>query len=167
MTDQIQGTDKGVVPTVFVDEVTPPPRPHPDAWVDFGPDGGFCLRTDDPDDGVHRLAHAEIVPFMRLYAWPHATLTFRENGGYTVEPPAPAGAEQVMIVGEPDTMAGDVGELVDFLRDNDDALPGDSHLLSFYTWTDESWRFDAETGKLTRCLAIDANKEPAPCPQSI
>ncbi len=84
----------------------------------------------------------------------YATLTFIDaDGGYKVEPPAPEGAEQVMVVGDPETMADGVAGLVEMLRETGDADEGDRHALTFYTWSDEVWSFDAENRKFTRGAA--------------
>ncbi|MCW2276340.1 hypothetical protein GJ654_18615 [Rhodoblastus acidophilus] len=137
-----------------MDETTPPPRATPDDWIvrkgdafmiDFVP--VFC--DDDEASEALALKNGERVPFGRLYTYPTATLTFGENGKWQCEPPAPNGAEQVMVEDDPETMSDSVAELVE----NADLDSDFSYTLHFYTWTDELWTFDAEAGKFTRGAA--------------
>ncbi|MCW2315279.1 hypothetical protein SAMN06265338_1243 [Rhodoblastus acidophilus] len=150
------GTDAGVVPEVYVDEITPPPRPTPDDWI-VRKDGGAMIDNDpnlDGDDETSEdlgLKHGLAVTFFRLYTYPDATLTFPREGDWRCDPPAPEGADYVMVEDEPETMSGSVSELVANADIN--AAPGNAYTLNFYSWVDEIWSYDAEAGKFTRGAA--------------
>jgi len=150
------GTDDGVVPEIYLDETTPPPRATPDDWIvrkgdAFMIDNGPGFYDEDEESEALRLNHGERVAFSRLYTYPDATLTFLENGKYRCA--APEGAEHVMVACEPQTMMDSVDQLAAYLREDGDGNPGDEYELKFYTWTDENWFFDAEAGKFTRGAA--------------
>jgi hypothetical protein len=138
---------KDYVPTCFADEVTPPPRATPDDWL-VHRDGKYFLTSgaayEDEESDV-AVAHGEAVPFSRLEEFPDATLTVAKGGAWTCDPPAPEGAQHVMIDDDPDSMDDSVENLVaNFVPD-----PG-CYVLNFYTWHDEVWSFDAEAGKFVR-----------------
>ncbi len=63
------GTDKGVIPEAFADEVCPLPRAHPDDWV-VEIAGMLFLADFSEEEFCHELVHGEAVKFMRLHDWP-------------------------------------------------------------------------------------------------
>ena len=142
--------NEGYIPSNLADEISPPPRETPDAWI-VEKDGLFFILAlgdgeEDDDDALEPLLTGAAVKFMRLETFPDARLMLEEDGTFTVDPPAPEGAEQVMIWGETDSMDDSVQNLVEnFMPD-----PGE-HELQFYTWHDEVWTFDG--GKFTRGAA--------------
>ncbi|PPQ34747.1 hypothetical protein SAMN06265338_1403 [Rhodoblastus acidophilus] len=148
-------TDAGVVPEIFLDEVTPPPRPTPDDWIIRKAAGAMIdndphLCGDDETSEDLGLQHGKVITFSRLYTYPNATLTIPQSGDWRCDPPAPEGAAYVMIEDEPETFSDSVGELV---ANYIDLTPGDAYTLIFYSWVDEIWSFDAVAGKFTRGAA--------------
>jgi hypothetical protein len=144
---------EGYVPTCFADEVTPPPRPGPDDWT-VAKDGRFFFDKSgdffDADDEMDNdeLANGDAIPFMRLETFPNATLTVDDDGSWTVDPPAPDGAQQVVIEYEPETLDVSVKDLV-----ANCALDAGEYDLRFFTWHNEVWTFDAAAGKFSRGAA--------------
>jgi hypothetical protein len=144
----VSKTDGGFLPDDYMDEIVPPTRQSPDAWVTRLDDGAYALDADSDMSGPTLLSEGQIVKFCRLTNYGNAILTIGEDA-HTVEPPMPAEAENVMVLFDPDTLSPGVRELVENLRESPHDL-SESFELIYYTWsTGEDYRFDQASGKFT------------------
>lgn len=151
---------EGWLPEIYCDEVTPPPRATPDAWLTRRADGTPALASDDPvaaedepGDTAASLVDGEAVPFTRLADHGRATLAIRPDGSWSVSAPMPAAAEQVCALDgfQSETLSGSVEEVVEALQEllGDDAA-GD-YALSYYTYEKAVvFRFDAAAAAFVR-----------------
>lgn len=145
---------EGYVPEEFCDETTPPPRETPDAWiVEIG--GDFYLdASDDPnlDEETERFALVNGQPyrFERLEEFGEATLTIGDDGSYSVDRDMPPGADQLYVPCDPETLSGSIAELVK--NCGGDLGPGE-HVVSYFTYHEEVWSFDAASKSFLRGAA--------------
>lgn len=125
----------GFVPEEYMDEVTPPPRPSPDAWLLKTADGAWHLAAEDDeaegDVAGPPLADGDVVTFGRNRVWPRFTLTVTEDGHRTSEPVDP-GCTLFCVPGDPDTLSLDLSELAAILRDDAET----ESLVDGYDWSD-------------------------------
>lgn len=152
------GVDKGVMPAIYLDERTPPPRPTPDDWIvdhEGGPAlaTGWTLTGDADFDGQPvPLDDGEIVRFERLIDYGSAMLEAIQQcedgeGTHEIIPTRdmPPGASNVMIAGEPDSLSDGVQEIISNIGWNPSDYPVELH---YYDWRDEPpLRFDAVARK--------------------
>lgn len=141
---------EGYVPAMLTDEVSPPPRETPDAWLRqengrFYIDARGVYYSDEEMAKGIEITFGKAIEFMRLEDFGEATLIVHADRGFSVEPPMPAGAESVCVEHDPDTLANSVEEMVasDF-----SALEPGEYAISYFTWHDELWTFDG--AKFTR-----------------
>lgn len=138
---------EGVVPLCYVDEITPPPREHPNDWIlkvgeqfYFATPDGFYT---DEETGPDPLFDGCIYGFERLESFGEATLTIKDDKSYALDREMPDGAESVYVSYDPDTLSGSIAELIENCAD--DLGPGD-HSIEYFSWHSEQWRFDAAKG---------------------
>jgi hypothetical protein len=138
---------EGFVPLCYVDEITPPPREHPNNWI---LKIGELFYLDTPDDfytdketGPDPLFDGRIYGFERLESFGDAVLTIKDDKSYALDKDMPAGAESVYAPCDTDTLSGSIEELIE--NCSDDLGPGD-HSIEYFSWVSEQWRFDAATG---------------------
>jgi hypothetical protein len=147
------GIDGGYLPYDYMDENVPPARPTPSAWIMRLTDGAYALTPADIYDGIPApLDGGKIVQFCKLTRYGKAILTLSDDS-YLVDRPMPLGADNVMVVGDTDTLSPDLSEPADRLRDGDYQI-GDEYEITYYTWSDgEDWRFDQSTGSFKQVEA--------------
>jgi hypothetical protein len=140
------------LPSDLMDEMIPPPRPSPDAWITSFDDGAPALdRGEDDETGRPRrspLKDGEIVNFQSCTHYGCATLTLKAGREWSVDRPMPPEAENVCAMEgwQIDTLAPDVEGCAQALFDTD-AEP-DDYELSYYTWSaDIPHRFDIASRK--------------------
>jgi hypothetical protein len=146
---------EGYVPECLCDEVSPPPRPHPDAWRTQRGERFFIDQSDDhsadEDNDACELKNGQSYEFCRLVQHGSATLTFGADSSWSVDHPMPAAAEMMWIPADHDTLAGSVDELASFLKEAGE--DEGEHGLEYFTWENEFWTFDAETKRFVRGAA--------------
>lgn len=133
-------------PTDYLDEVSPPGRHCPNAWIVDVEQEQYLAGEDahEPfcrEEATH-LIDGAIVHFSRCDTFAEIVLTLTADG-YSLASAVPEGFEQCCILDgwQCDTLAGSVEEMVAFLREAGDE-PGD-YAAAFYTFTDAGpWRFD-------------------------
>ncbi len=100
------------VPSDYVDEITPPPRETPDAWIE----GGNALAAFDDAAPPRPLAEGEIVRFSWVETLGAVTITIAEDGSWTSNPPIPETPEgaafHIWEPYDPDTLSFDVDSFV-------------------------------------------------------
>lgn len=136
------------LPAEYMDEVVPPLRASADAWIVVLDDGAPCL-AGEVDGGIapRQLVDGEAVGFQTCTDYGEATLTIAEDGSYTIKPPMPPEAQQVMAFGDLESMSPTIDELVTFLKHDGQLEPGEVRLF-YYTWADApALRFDAASRK--------------------
>lgn len=133
-------------PSDYLDESMPDGRPSPDDWIAALDDGAPALvgpygEDSDKEDMV-ALADGETVSFSRYQGHGQATLILDRDGSFSVDLPMPAQAECVWVIGDVDTLDGDVENLAACLHD-----AGEVGLveLEYYSFPETTFRFDAAT----------------------
>lgn len=130
------------VPSDYVDEITPPPRETPDAWIE---DYGNLAAIDDAHP-PQPLAEGEIVNFSWVETLGSVTITIAEDGSWTSNPPIPETPEgacsHIWAPFDPDTMSFDVDSFASAMLENDG--PGEID-AEIYAWSIENtpYRFHA------------------------
>ncbi|MBR0649539.1 hypothetical protein GXW78_07700 [Roseomonas terrae] len=149
--------EKTWVPADWVDEITPPPRATPDAWIVLAADGAPMLagchdgplgdRTpeggeDTTSFGNPRLLRdGDVVVFMFTRNWGTAVLTVNQDGTWSVDREMPPEATSVWIPGDHETVDGDVAALVENCSLQHEI--GD-HEIEYFEWSDgDPFVFDA------------------------
>jgi hypothetical protein len=141
----------GFLPLDYMDEAVPPARPHPNDWIIRLADGAPALAPDCDEGRPMLLADGDIVKFCQLTNYGGATLTLYETSDedrdtLSIDYPMPKGAENVMVLADPDTLSCDVGDVAYNLRES--GCSSGEYPIIYYTWSSgEEWRFDAATGK--------------------
>lgn len=109
--------ERGWVPTEYVDEVSPPNRASPDAWIVRLADGAFALAgPEDGDDPGAILRDGETV----LFDWQedHGDGEIKQRTGddgkpeLYADPPMPADATHVWLPFDYDSISNSVANLV-------------------------------------------------------
>lgn len=99
------------VPEFLVDEVTPPPRETPDAWLPTECISGRMIVADDLEDGP---AVALTIGDTMEFAWvvDHGTIVFEiaADGTFTTDRPIPPEANSFLEIGDTDTL-GEAAEV--------------------------------------------------------
>lgn len=146
------------MPAEWQDEIVPPARETPDAWIVSAADGVPMLAgcyhgplgedpdlkpTDDQPWGSPRLlSDGEIVPFCFTRDWGSAELTVRDDGTWSVDREMPSQANCVAVSGEWETVSASIADLVR----NSDMRDPETWTLAYYEWSEESpFVFDAAT----------------------
>lgn len=141
----------GWFPSDLMDEVMPPGRPSPSAWIVALDDGATALDLSTDFEPVHHLLNdGDTVAFASRTDYGEATLTLTATD-YSVSAEKPAGAEQCCALDgwQSDTLASDVAELVGHLRDCDQT-EGEFR-IAYYTFSDDiPYRFDAASKSFVR-----------------
>ncbi len=142
------------IPELFLDEVSPPARDTPEAWLRRDPDGVW--RIDGDDCGAFCIVDGEIVAFMRLDEHGGATLTLTPTG-WNVSAPMPAEAKNVCALDgmQADTLSDSVHIVVERLREI--GADDDDFRLSYYSFVEIPLRF----------VAGDARFVPTDAPQAV
>lgn len=141
------------VPSVYVDEVVPPPRETPSAWLMRAADGAPMLAAIDSDLGEEamtgmptRLADGQVVEFGWRMDYGRAALMVRADGTWTAErdmPPSPPGGGMMCAIwGDWDTVTDSLKQLVE---DNNLRSDPGEYIVCYYAWSDEdlAFRYDA------------------------
>ncbi|MBU3887722.1 MULTISPECIES: hypothetical protein [Methylosinus] len=133
-------------PECYLDEVMPPGRADPSAWiVDIGGAAHLAGLEQDGDQWARPLRDGDTVRFFRCDTHDEIELRLAADGHALASEP-PAEFEQCCVGGgwQGDTLAESVDEMVAGLREAD-APPGDYDVF-FYTYFDTGpWRFVAES----------------------
>jgi hypothetical protein len=145
-------TDKtAYFPQDLVDEIMPPDRPTPDAWIVDLDDGAPALdlrfSPDEANSNCRALKDGDHVIFVSRSdygVWP-LKLTAE---GYTVDVPMPSEANTCCILGgfQAETLATSLEECVRLLREyvGDSFEPDDVFEVFYYAFDDGvPYRFDA------------------------
>lgn len=126
--------DRKWLPEHLTDEVSPPGRASPDAWI-IGrvadPDGdddlwriGGWEADDEPVDDTRRdMRPGEVVTFVYVVDLGEVDVTIDPDGGYAAHGPVPAEATHFWERGDTDTLACSLTEFADCYAEN--TLPGD------------------------------------------
>lgn len=113
----------GYVPEQYLDDICPKPRDTPNAWVMTTADGDHHLADFDPsstsDQPGVRLFDGDVQDFCLFRRWPHFTLALNEEGYTTSTPPHPD-CSYFWHPGDPDTLAMDLAELANNMREGGD-----------------------------------------------
>lgn len=137
------------LPSELMDEMIPPTRPTPDAWIASLDDGAPALDNGGEDDErrLTKLQDGQIVSFQSLTDHGTAELTIRSATDWTANPSMPAAAKQVCAMNgwQIDSLSTSVAECVQAIMENEQGQPGE-YELSYHTWSDDiPHRFDAKT----------------------
>jgi len=127
----------------MLDEVTPPGRPSPDAWIVARPDGSWWLSSGLDDDATEALplADGQIVEFSALVDLPDVALKIGPRI-WTTDPPTPPAAPPGFDLTITD---GDrIWDSIDAAAD--DLLIG-RHTLMVYAWSTKPRRFRFTAGR--------------------
>lgn len=124
-------------PTDYIDEVVPPARESPSAWIVVH-DEGFALAGADElaDDSLGPdLEDGAIVKFTYLVSFGEIDVTLTDSG-YRLASPEPVGYEQCCILGgwQLETLAAAPKEMIDLLRES--GAEAGEYVASFYTYVD-------------------------------
>lgn len=135
----------GYVPEAFSDEISPPPRIHPDSWLAWV-SGAWCLHAD----GMAEVAVPDgtVEPFLRFSDFGVLSVRITEAGVVPDDlPHVPAGATHFHVVAEPDVSGGSLLEVLEELV-SWGALDAGEIDVAAYTWTTTHWRVGlAEDGR--------------------
>ncbi len=133
-------------PQDYVDEVSPPGRDSPEAWLIDTPDGA-AIDKADPEGAVMTITDGETIDFVTCEDLGTANLHLAPDG-HSLDRPEPAGAEQCCITGDFDALGDSLDGLVKWMREND-YDPG-VYEIAFYTWSNSiPLRFDAASRAFT------------------
>ncbi|WP_424363567.1 hypothetical protein [Methylocystis parvus] len=131
-------------PEHFLDEVMPPGRDHPTAWIEtIG--GRACIAAPDDDREPRELKDGDLVRFQRCDDYGVIDLHLRPDG-YSLSQDPPKEAEQCCVLDgwNVETVAIDVAEMVESLRDA--GADPETYRAAFYTFVDTGdWRYCAAT----------------------
>lgn len=130
------------VPHALLDEVTPPGRPSPDAWIIARPDGSWWLSSDLHDDDTHAtpLAAGQIVEFSALVDLPGVELKIGPRI-WTTDPPTPPAAPPGF-----DLIVSDGDHLWDSIDAAANDLTIGRYTLMVYAWSTTPRRFRFTAG---------------------
>ncbi len=142
-------------PEAYCDEVMPPPRVSPDAWVVQLADGYALAAPEARAWEPERLTDGETVLFTQRIDHGGATLDLFADGTWQVSRPMPAAAESVYAVQAEslaETVEGCVREILDIAGA---AAAAGTYDLAYYTFTEAApYRFDAATGTFSPAGAL-------------
>jgi hypothetical protein len=131
------------IPYDWIDEVSPDPRPSPDAWLSRMDDGAPCIKPD-PDDCCEpfTIKDGQIVKFQASEKNPKKyTLTVKEDGSFTCNPRPPADRDwRCWLPGG--FICGDIEEVAAFLLGEDDFDENEVRFVKFHTL---AFRYDQAT----------------------
>lgn len=148
------------LPDEYSDEVFPPPRDSPDAWVRKMAADVYALDKNDLSAALDGEGHlivlhdGDVLKFSWTEHFGLAEVTFGPDGIWTVDRQPPPECTQVMQPGDPDTVAyGSNGEqaLHEFVTawvDNETPDEFMSVDVIYYTWSD-GIPFRFQGGKFT------------------
>lgn len=146
-------TNRKWLPTDYSDEVIPPPRVSPTAWVVPQADGSWEMAANEIADYPQPipLVEGQIVSFQWTEDFGTAELCFETDGTFTLdcdEPRAPDGGHMnVAIDGDWETVSPSVEELVENIRNGGDSEGVET--ISFFAWSTRSDRFVFSNGKFS------------------
>lgn len=141
----------GWIPEPYFDEIVPEPKESPSEWIGRLADGSPALLDFDGEVAERALQDGERVDFYQTRSFGGATLTFSEDGSWSVDRELPAGANHIYC---PDNeMAGSsvealIKEAKECFRgyDSGDFEPGAAYWVTYWLWSDRTpFRFDAAT----------------------
>lgn len=155
----------GWLPHELQDEVVPPVRETPDAWIISLSDGAPALAYDnfyggDDTPPGRLLRDGEIVEFDEFQDYGGGTLTVNPDGTFTADPPMPAQANCVRT--DLENVTDSIEHLVAHGGPGLDCpLEPGEHDLDFYHWSDVPgrFRFDAATRSFVRLSDTPTNKQ--------
>lgn len=131
---------EGYLPDLFLEEVSPPFRETPDAWLKMT-DAGPVLEGDGGFDDVP-LADGQILHFSEGVNHGTRTMTLLAEG-YVMSSPAPEACNQFWIDEDwcEDLMNGSLDDLSWELREADGEI-GEPYKVGCMEWRDHKLRFD-------------------------
>ncbi len=130
------GTSKGWIPSEYMDEVCPEPRPTPSDWLIADPLKRLAPGDDGPEAAPGRLVrNGDVVKFDELVSYPNVRAVWNGPGDWKLLSPYPAGATCFCLLGDPDTVGY---SLDDFMRDNGEMgsfEPGEEFEINAFDWS--------------------------------
>lgn len=159
-------TDRKWMPSEYADEVVPPPRPTPDAWIITLSDGAHALAGGEPygeDAGPGRaLKEGDVVNFDWTENFGNRELTFHKSDDgwkWTLdgdEPLAPPdGYMNVAEVGDWETAMPSLDEFAETYSDSG-VEDGETITVTFYAWSANDVPFVFRGGKFHATVAMPA-----------
>jgi hypothetical protein len=154
------------VPSDYIDEISPPPRATPGAWVTSLPGDAYALApADDLDEATPRVLHDnDTVPFHWTEHFGRATLTSGADRIWSVDRPPPPETTHICALGDPETLAygrNGAAALVAFIKQwiENDPDPGQRVTLTYYTWSDEPVNFLFHAGAFSEIKGAATARE--------
>lgn len=130
------------VPSIYVDEISPPGRPSPQDWLARLDDGAPCLapaeiEPEDPGAGRTPVALGEIVKFQWTQDFGLIEVTVSKDGTFTAHQQPHAEATHFCLYGDSDTTGYGLAEFARCLAQN--GLEGEEErfVVHCYTWSDD------------------------------
>jgi hypothetical protein len=129
--------DRKWIPTEYQDEVIPPPRDTPDAWLRRATDGTWLLAPSEDLGFVRVLVDGDIVEFDWTVNLGSSEFVVRSDGPWHIDPPAPEPPDgctlQLMEAGDPESMEFSVENFARNWLDRDRSPT--STTVVFYAWS--------------------------------
>jgi hypothetical protein len=140
------------MPSDYQDEMIPPARPSPSAWVEPVEKGGFALAAAWPKQSGAKprpLAEGDIVSFDWTEDHGQAQFTIHPDRSWSctmAQPTTPEGGwMNVAVLGDWDTMAD---SLIDFAEEQIQKDPGSrTETIVFYSWSQRSYPYEFRSGE--------------------
>ena len=127
-------------PAYMLDEIMPQHSTSADAWI-ISHSAGFAIDADEPGNESsyfgqpQPLTDGEIVNFITCTDYGLATLSFDPTCAWSVDIPMPAEARLCCILGDGDTLGGNVDETVKIMMERGDEA--DDYVIGYYTYSNQ------------------------------
>lgn len=106
------------IPEAYLDEITPPGRPSPDAWLTRLPDGQICIAKawDFAEEGNEpiKLEIGQTVGFYWCDELGEVKVQFKDDGTFAALGPVDAAATHFWAAGDPGSLAASLEEMSKF-----------------------------------------------------
>ena len=139
------------VPSILVDETSPPTRQAPADWIVSRP-GGFALAKADeinPEEEHEPLEPGAVVKFLRFEDFGCLFVRFTATGYEVTDGTVDPRAETFMIEHEPESWSRTLAELADQLVSLHDATDSDpdTYTVLQYTYNNVDYLFEIVDGQ--------------------
>ena len=137
-------TIRAYLPHDYQDEVVPPPRATPTAWIEALPGDVFALApADDDAEPSTFFQPGDVVAFDWTETYGSIVVTTAEDGTFTCDRPPDPRANCIWIAGDIDTLSESVESFV--AEHASDGYRGPVQLEQ-YAWSARPERYRFETG---------------------
>lgn len=148
------------VPESYVDEISPPGRSSPSAWIVSVPGDAYALAPcDEHEPGEPQiLRDGAVVQFAWTESFGEAMFLVGEDRKWTVDREPPEGVTHVCYVGDPDSMGYGKGRAalenfaVNWIENEPD--PGQEMMIKYYAWSEAPVHFVFNGGAFTPAAIV-------------